>query len=339
MPEQTTNVLLVEDDDGAHATVRQALEAAGPQYRLTWVRTIREAREALSRSNPALVIADLLLPDGRGTELLPRDPGMRTYPLVVLTAEGDEQATAEAIKAGALDCVVKSNVGLESLPRVASRVLREWRNLLDLRRSEESRMRCEAIIEAATDFVVMVDPEERLIAANPAARTRLGLDAAARPSLSEFLPPWAYQRIRRQGVPAAVRRGRWSGEIALLDRSESEVPAWAVLLSHPNAQGEVELISLVARDLSERKRLERESRTRALAQSRLDLLSPREREVLELVIAGKPNKVIARNLDISVKTVEMHRARIMKKLNVASVAELVRLAVTAENAFTNIQGA
>ncbi|MGH7820839.1 MAG: response regulator transcription factor [Candidatus Binatia bacterium] len=59
----------------------------------------------------------------------------------------------------------------------------------------------------------------------------------------------------------------------------------------------------------------------------LTYLTPREREVMELVIAGKPNKIIASDLGISPKTVEIHRGRVTEKLQVDSVAELVRLAV------------
>ena len=57
----------------------------------------------------------------------------------------------------------------------------------------------------------------------------------------------------------------------------------------------------------------------------LTYLTPREREVMELVAAGKPNKIIADDLGISPKTVEIHRGRVMGKLQVDSVAELVRL--------------
>jgi FixJ family two-component response regulator len=58
--------------------------------------------------------------------------------------------------------------------------------------------------------------------------------------------------------------------------------------------------------------------------SRLATLSPREREVMECVVAGKLNKVIADELGISIKTVEVHRARVMQKLGVSSVAELAQ---------------
>jgi two-component system, LuxR family, response regulator FixJ len=58
---------------------------------------------------------------------------------------------------------------------------------------------------------------------------------------------------------------------------------------------------------------------------RLTYLTPRERDVMNLVILGKPNKIIADDLGISAKTVEIHRGRVMEKLQVGSVAELVRL--------------
>jgi two-component system, LuxR family, response regulator FixJ len=66
------------------------------------------------------------------------------------------------------------------------------------------------------------------------------------------------------------------------------------------------------------------------AAARIAALSPREREVLEHLMAGKPNKHIARDLGLSPRTVEVHRARMMARLGVGSLAEAVRLAVQAE---------
>ncbi|MBT8398403.1 MAG: DNA-binding response regulator, partial [Gemmatimonadetes bacterium] len=59
--------------------------------------------------------------------------------------------------------------------------------------------------------------------------------------------------------------------------------------------------------------------------SRLESLTPRETEVMELVVSGKPNKNIARELEISQRTVEIHRARVMEKMQVRSVPMLVQL--------------
>jgi two-component system, LuxR family, response regulator FixJ len=59
--------------------------------------------------------------------------------------------------------------------------------------------------------------------------------------------------------------------------------------------------------------------------ARLESLTPREREVMQMVVDGKPNKIIADRLGVSQKTVEVHRASVMKKMQVDSLAELVRL--------------
>src|SRR4029077_8167884 len=75
-------------------------------------------------------------------------------------------------------------------------------------------------------------------------------------------------------------------------------------------------------DVAYEERLER-----ATLQARAALLTPREREVFELVAAGEPNKVIARNLCISFRTVELHRAHIIEKLQARSLSDLIRMGI------------
>jgi len=83
--------------------------------------------------------------------------------------------------------------------------------------------------------------------------------------------------------------------------------------------------------------LERDARNRAaLAQherirASFDSLTPREREVLALMTEGKPNKVMAAELGVSQRTVEIHRARVMEKTGAASLAQLVRMAMDLES--------
>jgi FixJ family two-component response regulator len=62
-------------------------------------------------------------------------------------------------------------------------------------------------------------------------------------------------------------------------------------------------------------------------QARIDSLTARESDVMAGMVAGRLNKQIAEGLGISIKTVEQHRARVMEKLQVDSLAELVRLVV------------
>jgi two-component system response regulator FixJ len=66
---------------------------------------------------------------------------------------------------------------------------------------------------------------------------------------------------------------------------------------------------------------------RAEVEARLSTLTNREREVLEGLVAGKPNKVIAFDLAISPRTVEIYRANVMTKMEAASLSELVRMAL------------
>jgi FixJ family two-component response regulator len=68
-------------------------------------------------------------------------------------------------------------------------------------------------------------------------------------------------------------------------------------------------------------------RRQSIARQRYALLNPREREVMESVVAGLANKQVARKLDLSEKTIEVHRARVMAKMGADSLADLVRLAL------------
>ena len=72
-----------------------------------------------------------------------------------------------------------------------------------------------------------------------------------------------------------------------------------------------------------------QAREAAEARAKTAALSPREREVLDGLAAGKPNKVIAYDLGISRRTVEVHRARMLKRLGARSSAEAIRLSVIA----------
>lgn len=76
----------------------------------------------------------------------------------------------------------------------------------------------------------------------------------------------------------------------------------------------------------------RRSREASLSEieARYSKLTKREREVMVLVIAGKPNKVIARELGASQRTIEIHRSRVMSKMQARSLAELVRMGLQLE---------
>jgi two-component system, LuxR family, response regulator FixJ len=82
----------------------------------------------------------------------------------------------------------------------------------------------------------------------------------------------------------------------------------------------------VAADATARAELLQVEQIRAL----LATLTPREREVLNMVVSGKPNKIMAADLSLSQRTVEVHRARVMEKMRARSLAQLVRMMMTLE---------
>jgi PAS domain S-box-containing protein len=126
------------------------------------------------------------------------------------------------------------------------------------RRAEEAQDRLIRILEATTDYVGMATLDGFPFYINAAGRKMIGLDANESLDfhISTNHPEWANEILLQEAIPTAIRDGYWRGENALVHRDGHEIPISQVLLSHRGADGEVEFISTIIRDLSERKREE-----------------------------------------------------------------------------------
>ena len=167
---------------------------------------------------------------------------------------------------------------------------------------------------AVSDFA---SAEEFLAAYDPAAPGCLLLDMAM-PGLDGL----AVQEIlaERGGcLPVVFLTGRADVPMCALAMKRGALD----FLTKP--VNDVELIAAIRRAI-EQDRITRQERARSHEiHGRIASLTPREREVLDHIVTGQLNKQIAADLGIVEKTIKVHRARVMEKMRVTSVAELVRL--------------
>jgi two-component system response regulator FixJ len=135
------------------------------------------------------------------------------------------------------------------------------------------------------------------------------------------------RRLREQGVhlPVIVMTGQ--GDIAIAVQA---MKAGAIdFLEKPF--DDATLIDAVGKALKQSERLQEVAEASAEAASRLASLTPREREVFDLLVTGLSNKAIANTLGGSPRTIEVHRARVFEKLKAHSLPDLVRLLLAAES--------
>lgn len=128
-------------------------------------------------------------------------------------------------------------------------------------------------------------------------------------------------KSRAVGMPVIVITGH--GDVSL---AVEAMKAGALDFIEKPYDGEV-LVGAVRSALRTHESDEQRGSEKAQIQERLAELSPRERQVLDRLVAGQPNKIIAHNLGISARTVEIYRANVMTKMQATSLSHLVRMAL------------
>lgn len=186
-----------------------------------------------------------------------------------------------------------------------------------------------SLLKVSTEMLFVMDLQGRLQEVNSGMIQALGFDADGlnQMSLRDLL------HADEQSAGRQVLSQLASGKPAVEVHSRFQRCDGTVCHVEWNAApaGDDGLIYAAARDIaSELTEHDRRARQNAAA-ARLDRLSPRERQILEMVVVGKASKVIAHELDLRKRTVETHRANMMKKLRLSTTAELVRLSLQASD--------
>jgi FixJ family two-component response regulator len=202
----------------------------------------------------------------------------------------------------------------------------------------------ERVDEGPSPLVSVVDDDPELRRSLQNLMDSVGLDVACYASAAEFLQAYDNERpgclvldVRMPGMSGLELQEQLVAQGSILPvimiTAFGEVPM-AVRAMQAGALGFVEkpfsrqeLLDLVHSGIEKSQAAKRKERSRAEIQSRLARLTGRERQVMDLMVAGQQTKEIAQQLGISPKTVDNHRSRVFDKTGAEGVAQLVWMTV------------
>ena len=195
--------------------------------------------------------------------------------------------------------------------------------------------------------VYIVDDDDAVRSSLRLLLKSVGLPAIAYASAPEFLSAWQPEQpgcvvldVRMPGMSGLELQHELNRRGAIIPvifiSGHADIPMAVEAIQHgafdflQKPFRDQDLIDRVQRALATDAQHRGELAKRELIRERFDSLTPREREVLTLVTQGKANKVMAGDLGVSQRTVEIHRARVMEKMGAASLAQLVRMVLDLE---------
>ena len=100
--------------------------------------SLKKYREHVAANPPDIALLDMVLPDGNGIDLLTAPPEANAFPMLILTSHGNEQAAVAALKAGALDYIVKSPETFANMPHILTRALNQWSLIQENKKAQQA---------------------------------------------------------------------------------------------------------------------------------------------------------------------------------------------------------
>ncbi len=127
MVNQTTHILIVDDEPSHIALIQRSLLGTSDAVSVSIATNLQACREEITCRRPDIVLLDLNLPDGSSLAFLEQIATTNSFPVLIMTSSGSETLAVEALKSGAIDYLVKSPQAFDDMPRTIERCLREWR--------------------------------------------------------------------------------------------------------------------------------------------------------------------------------------------------------------------
>jgi PAS domain S-box-containing protein len=260
--------VLVVDDEPAHLElIRRAFESAGTGAVVKTAGTMREYGE-LSASGPVdIALIDLKLPDGSALNALISPPEDGPFPILIMTAHGDEKKAVAAMKAGALEFIVKSPEAFAGIPLAAERCLKHW-GLLQQRKRAKKEAR--TYLELVSTIIVAIGADAKVSMINPEGCRLLGMreeEVVGKDWFENFLPERIRADVRRaftQLMAGGPEGPRGFENLVATKNGDERVILWNnTILKDPAGRITGTLSS--GQDITERKRAEearRESESR-----------------------------------------------------------------------------
>jgi len=257
------NILVVEDDNTYAGAISRSIKEGIPGAVTHVVKSLAEYHRAVAATPPDLAIMELNLPDGKAFEALVWPPEDGPFPILIMTAFGNEGLAVAAMKAGALDYLVKSPEAFSSLPQTVSSAMCNWRLLQDRKSAEsllrESENRYRNLV-SYSPFAVLVNSGDRVVLANKACLALFGAHDEKEllgKSPYELFHPDFHGKIRER-----IRLLRERGEpVPLMEekvvRLDGKVVDVEVIAAPFSLKGEND-IHVILRDMSVSKQLEQE---------------------------------------------------------------------------------
>jgi diguanylate cyclase (GGDEF)-like protein/PAS domain S-box-containing protein len=256
MTEQTIKVLLVDDDEDDYIMTRELLsEAATGVFKLDWVSDFDEAIKVIERREYAVYLLDYRLGERSGLEILRNAGGKNPQsPMILLTGQGDDLVDIEAMKEGAADYLIKSQLTSDLLARSIRYAMERSKASQSLRESEE---RYQRLVELSPDAIV-VHTEGRIVFVNGAGVRLLGAASSdvliGRPVINYVHADYRETVRKRiyQGLNENIEVPFAEEKFLRVDGLEIDVEVGAV----PFVYKDERAVQIVARDISARKLIE-----------------------------------------------------------------------------------